>query len=53
MSSNQMGEFMCDCECNKPKLTKYTCKACGREKLEEVKEGEEVTCCGKIMDKKE
>ncbi|MFC1667696.1 hypothetical protein ACFL0P_07580 [Candidatus Omnitrophota bacterium] len=44
---------MCGCGCGEPKNTKYVCKACGREKIEEVKEGEEVKCCGQAMDKKE
>ena len=40
--------------CDEPKKVKYVCKACGKEEIKEVKEGEEVkSCCGQPMEKKE
>ena len=35
-------------------LDSIVCKACGKEEIKEVKEGEEVkSCCGQSMEKKE
>lgn len=40
------------CEPKKKKEV-YICKACGKEELKEVKEGEQVrSCCGQPMEKK-
>jgi len=40
--------------CGPKKMAKYVCKACGKEEMKEVKEGEEVkSCCGQTMEKKE
>jgi hypothetical protein len=42
------------CGSCEPKMAKYVCKACGKEEMREVKEGEEIkSCCGQPMEKKE
>jgi len=44
---------MCQESCE-PKKAKYVCKACGKEEVKEVRQGQEVkSCCGQPMEKKE